>query len=82
MLIGKDAARIRHALAGTGAALVDCDSLEQAVSRSAEYAGEGDIVLLSPACASMDMFRDYAHRSEVFVSEVYRLRDACGEGQP
>ena len=79
MLIGKDAERIREALVDTGVALVDCDSLEQAVSRSAEYAGDGDIVLLSPACASMDMFRDYAHRSEVFVSEVHRLRDAAGE---
>ena len=79
MLIGKDASHIREALAGTGVELIDCDSLEQAVSRGAEHAGNGDIVLLSPACASMDMFRDYAHRSEVFVSEVYRLRDAAGE---
>ena len=81
MLIGRDASHIRDALTGTGVELVDCDSLEQAVSRSAERAGNGDIVLLSPACASMDMFRDYAHRSEVFVSEVHSLRDACGEVQ-
>ena len=81
MLIGKDAARIRQALADTGVELADCDSLEQAVSRAAGYARNGDIVLLSPACASMDMFRDYAHRSEVFVSEVHRLHGICGEGQ-
>ncbi|MBS7405730.1 MAG: UDP-N-acetylmuramoyl-L-alanine--D-glutamate ligase, partial [Oxalobacter sp.] len=81
MLIGRDASHIRDALTGTGVELVDCGSLEQAVSRSAERAGNGDIVLLSPACASMDMFRDYAHRSEVFVSEVHSLRDACGEVQ-
>lgn len=79
MLIGKDALRIHDALMLTGVTQVYCDSLEEAVVRASEVAEQDDIVLLSPACASMDMFRSYAHRSEVFVAQVRRLVDA-GEG--
>ncbi len=81
MLIGQDAGIIHDALKGTGVEQVYCDSLEQAVDRGAALAGENDIVLLSPACASMDMFRNYAHRSQVFVAQVRKIADKVGEVQ-
>jgi UDP-N-acetylmuramoylalanine--D-glutamate ligase len=80
LLIGRDASRIRAALAETGVALENCSSLEAAVARAAALAEPGSAVLLSPACASWDMFRDYAHRAEVFVTAVQRL--AWEAGQP
>jgi len=49
------------------------DSLKAAVARAAELAKPGDTVLLSPACASFDMFRDYQHRGQVFVDLVGQL---------
>lgn len=78
-LIGRDAAAIRAALAGTGIELIACDTLEQAVEQAGARAQAGDAVLLSPACASMDMFRNYAHRAEVFVDAVRELALARGE---
>lgn len=78
-LIGRDAAAIRGAVAATGIALVDCDSLEQAVQKAGEMALAGEAVLLSPACASLDMFRNYAHRAEVFVDAVRELALSRGE---
>jgi len=59
--------------------IVRCDSMEHAVQRAAEYARSGDIVLLSPACASFDMFKNYAHRAQVFVDAVTELGYARGE---
>jgi UDP-N-acetylmuramoylalanine--D-glutamate ligase len=47
--------------------------MDAAVLRAAQRAQAGDIVLLSPACASLDMFRDYAHRGDVFAGAVQRL---------
>ncbi len=82
MLIGKDAQQIHDALARTGASFVYSDSLEHAVTEAAKMAQENDTVLLSPACASMDMFRNYAHRSEVFVNAVRDVAAACGEVMP
>jgi UDP-N-acetylmuramoylalanine--D-glutamate ligase len=78
LLIGRDAPILRAALADTGVPLEDCPSLEQAVDRAAALAQPGDAVLLSPACASFDMFRDYAHRAEVFVGAVRALADEAG----
>ena len=75
LLIGRDAPLIATALAASGVPLEHCDSLERAVARAAECARPGDAVLLSPACASFDMFRDYAHRGEVFASSVRNLGD-------
>lgn len=72
MLIGRDAAIIRDALGGRVAA-VDCASLDEAVRLAAERCTSGDTVLLSPACASYDMFRDYGHRAEMFVAAVREL---------
>ena len=79
LLIGRDAPRLREALAGCGVELVDAASLEAAVPVAARLAQAGDIVLLSPACASFDMFRNYAHRAEVFVGAVRELGRA---GEP
>jgi UDP-N-acetylmuramoylalanine--D-glutamate ligase len=50
-----------------------CASLEEAVERAAHIAKPGEAVLLSPACASFDMFRDYRHRGEVFAQAVKGL---------
>jgi len=72
VLIGKDAGAIREAL-GTGAEIVDAASLEDAVEKSAALAESGDVVLLSPACASLDMFRNYVHRAQVFRGAVEEL---------
>jgi UDP-N-acetylmuramoylalanine--D-glutamate ligase len=68
LLIGRDAALIEKALGGER-----CASLEEAVQRAAELAQPGEAVLLSPACASFDMFRDYKHRGEAFAAAVARL---------
>ena len=81
MLIGRDAPAMRQAFSATDVALHDCASLEEAVQRAARDAQAGDIVLLSPACASFDMFRHYGHRAEVFVQAVRDLgRDADHAG--
>ncbi|HVR51825.1 MAG TPA: cyanophycin synthetase, partial [Pseudorhodoferax sp.] len=78
LLIGRDAALIRAALADTGVALLDAASMEEAVRLAAERAQSGDAVLMSPACASFDMFRNYEHRAEVFRAAVAALADAAG----
>lgn len=82
MLIGRDAGAIRAALADSQVVLENCVTLEEAVSKGAALAQTGDIVLLSPACASMDMFRNYAHRSEVFVEAVREIGLSRGEVMP
>jgi UDP-N-acetylmuramoylalanine--D-glutamate ligase len=68
LLIGRDAPLIAQAVGGE-----NCSSLENAVERAARIAKPGEAVLLSPACASFDMFRDYRHRGEVFAQAVGRL---------
>ncbi|GHU04954.1 UDP-N-acetylmuramoylalanine--D-glutamate ligase [Betaproteobacteria bacterium] len=73
-LIGRDAPLIGQAIDGCGVALRACRDLEDAVRWCASVAQAGDAVLLSPACASFDMFRNYAHRSEVFVGLVHTLQ--------
>jgi UDP-N-acetylmuramoylalanine--D-glutamate ligase len=71
--IGRDAEAIELALATTGVAIQRHDSLEGATRWCFAQARSGDAVLLSPACASLDMFRNYAHRAEVFVDTVRAL---------
>ncbi len=75
LLIGRDAPLIAEAMQASGVQVERCGSLEQAVSRAAAIAKQGDGVLLSPACASFDMFRDYRHRGEVFAAAVRALED-------
>ncbi len=78
MLIGRDAPLIRRALetALAHVPVLDASSLERAVTLAAEHAVAGDGVLLSPACASFDMFRNYVHRGEAFATSVHELASA------
>lgn len=84
-LIGRDAEALGEVLAGVqtpeGDAIVlqRFDSLESATRWAYEQASEGDAVLLSPACASLDMFRNYAHRAEVFVQTLQELASDLGD---
>ena len=72
VLIGRDAPLIARALDGV-CPIERCATLPQAVQAAARAARPGDTVLLSPACASFDMFRDYAHRGVVFAEAVQEL---------
>ncbi|MGB5234336.1 MAG: UDP-N-acetylmuramoyl-L-alanine--D-glutamate ligase [Candidatus Macondimonas sp.] len=72
ILIGQDGGELATALAGT-TAIVRASALDEAVRLAARHARPGDAVLLSPACASLDMFRDYHHRGEVFAAAVREL---------
>ncbi len=73
LLIGRDAPLIAAAIEGCGIDVYRADSLADAVAQAHRLAHAGDAVLLSPACASFDMFRNYAHRAEVFVDAVKAL---------
>ncbi|RZL58194.1 MAG: UDP-N-acetylmuramoyl-L-alanine--D-glutamate ligase [Variovorax sp.] len=75
VLIGRDAPAIEAALSSIGVALIHAASMHDAVRLAAGRAQPGDAVLLSPACASFDMFRDYAHRAAVFIEAVEALQD-------
>jgi UDP-N-acetylmuramoylalanine--D-glutamate ligase len=72
LLIGRDASRLADVLKDH-CEIVRCASLEEAVDEAAKRAESGEIVLLSPACASLDMFRDYIERGERFAAAVGRL---------
>lgn len=71
-LIGKDGTKIAAAI-GDDIACQNCGDLSVAVRAAADQAVSGDLVLLSPACASLDQFRDYKERAQVFISEVEEL---------
>jgi UDP-N-acetylmuramoylalanine--D-glutamate ligase len=78
-LIGRDAAVIAAVLAGSEVPQQAFASLEEATRWCFEQARSGDAVLLSPACASLDMFRNYAHRAQVFADTVAELAAERGE---
>jgi UDP-N-acetylmuramoylalanine--D-glutamate ligase len=71
--IGRDAAQIEAAIASSGVPVQRHATLEAATRWCFDQARGGDAVLLSPACASLDMFRNYAHRAEVFAGEVQAM---------
>lgn len=72
ILIGRDAGKIEAALNGV-TDIIHAPSLERAVASAQSVANAGDVVLLSPACASFDMFRDFNHRGDEFVAAVKAL---------
>lgn len=78
-LIGRDAAAIADMLVPTGVALERHATLEAATRWAYGQCRPGDALLLSPACASLDMFRNYAHRAEVFAATVRELAEERGE---
>ncbi|MDD5174989.1 MAG: UDP-N-acetylmuramoyl-L-alanine--D-glutamate ligase [Sterolibacterium sp.] len=74
VLIGRDAAKIGAVLASCGLPLVLANDMSEAVRLAASSALPGDAVLLSPACASFDMYRNYVHRAEVFAAAVHAMQ--------
>ena len=85
VLIGRDAPLIEAALADTGVPLLRAPSMDEAVLLASQKAVAGDAVLMSPACASFDMFQNYGHRAEVFCQAVAALAEERGtslEAQP
>ena len=73
VLIGRDADAIHSVLAGCGIPLLRAASMDDAVEQAYRASAPGDAVVLSPACASYDMFRSYVHRAQVFVEAVTKL---------
>lgn len=82
VLIGRDANKIETALQGCGLPVVHAHDMADAVSQSTALAQKGDAVLLSPACASFDMFQNYQHRAEVFVNAVQAVREEAACASP
>lgn len=80
VLIGRDAPLIREVLASSGVPLVDAASMAEAVALAKRQARSGDAVLMSPACASFDMFDNYEHRARVFCDAVNQLAQDAGTG--
>jgi UDP-N-acetylmuramoylalanine--D-glutamate ligase len=78
VFIGRDGPQIRAALEATGVTLIDASSMDEAVKLATQRAHAGDAVLMSPACASFDMFRNYEHRSEVFCAAVHSVANEAG----
>ncbi len=73
ILIGQDAGKIEQAFTDV-VAITRAETMEQAVQLASRTAEAGDYVLLSPACASFDMFKGFAHRGDMFVAAVEALR--------
>jgi UDP-N-acetylmuramoylalanine--D-glutamate ligase len=78
-LIGRDAPLIAKAIKGCGLKATDCADMPAAVRHLASVAKSGDCVLLSPACASFDMYKNYAERSAAFVAAVQALKGKKGK---
>ena len=71
--IGESKDRVEDQLGDVVPNFVKAESMMKAVRAAQKVAKRGEIVLLSPACASFDMFDDYEHRGKVFKEEVYKL---------
>jgi UDP-N-acetylmuramoylalanine--D-glutamate ligase len=74
VLIGRDAGRISDVLRHSGIPLHFAETMEEAVRTSFLLAREGDAILLSPACASFDMFKNYIHRAQSFNAAIKRIQ--------
>ncbi len=82
ILIGQAADAIASAMDGSGVAVHRASDLNDAIAKASAIAATGDAVLLSPACASFDMFKSYAHRAQAFVDAVQSLAlDRQHQGQ-
>jgi UDP-N-acetylmuramoylalanine--D-glutamate ligase len=77
--IGKDAEALEAVLQSAGVRFQRHTTLEEATRWAHQQAQGSDAVLLSPACASLDMFRDYKHRADVFIATVHAIADDAGE---
>ncbi len=75
ILIGRDAPIIERVVMQTGVPIYQAHDLPEAVNIAQKVANKDDAVLLSPACASFDMFKNYVHRAEVFVAAVHALQN-------
>jgi UDP-N-acetylmuramoylalanine--D-glutamate ligase len=76
VLIGVDRPAIRAALEAAGVSCADATSMREAVATARSLARAGDVVLLSPACASFDMFDNFEHRGDVFMAAVHEFTHA------
>ena len=74
VLIGRDGPLIGQALQGCGKPVLQARDMDEAVMIATTNAQIGDAVLMSPACASFDMYRSYLHRAEVFIAAVKKLQ--------
>lgn len=79
VLIGRDAPIIERVIMQTGIPIYQAHDLPEAVNIAQKVANKDDAVLLSPACASFDMFKNYVHRAEVFVAAVHALQNRAKE---
>jgi len=75
MVLGKDAQSIEEVISAAKVSLFQVQSLREAVLKASQVAKNADAVLLSPACSSLDMFKNYAHRAQVFVEAVAELSE-------
>jgi UDP-N-acetylmuramoylalanine--D-glutamate ligase len=73
IVIGEDGGKIARALSDAGVPITPATSMEDAICRARGAAAPGAVVLLSPACASFDMFDNFEHRGDVFKKLVERL---------
>jgi len=77
VLIGRDAPLIERALQGCGKPIVNARDMDEAVRLATDHAQAGDAVLMSPACASFDMYKNYLHRAETFIAAVKKVEASC-----
>jgi UDP-N-acetylmuramoylalanine--D-glutamate ligase len=82
VLIGRDAPLIEKALQGSGKPVLKAQDMDEAVEIATANAQPGDAVLMSPACASFDMYRSYLHRAEVFIAAVKKLQKEAACSAP
>jgi len=75
VLMGRDAQLIQEAISSVGVPLISAQSMQEAVQEASRVAKHSDAVLLSPACSSLDMYTNYAHRAQVFVDAVQELSE-------